>query len=837
MNQAVTTRDRVGTLATLLEQVDFFRLDAFAQATPSHRSEFGQFATPLAIASFMAAMFDARTKPVRLLDAGAGVGSLTAAFVAEMGRREMKPAAISATLFEVDPNFAGYLDSTVELCAHESERAGIQFDATVSLEDFTRAAVGMLDGEMFRQQRFDCAILNPPYRKINTDSETRRLLRQAGIETSNLYAAFLALAIALLDDGGELVAITPRSFCNGPYFRPFRRLLLDAMDLRRVHVFESRTQAFRDDEVLQENVIIHAVKAKRGLPVTITASDGPAHPETVREVNPDELVRPGDRDLFIHILPDEADRGIADLMARFTTTLIDIGLTVSTGRVVDFRSKEYLRHEPGPGTVPLIYPMHFADGWITWPRPGSKKPNAIAVADESDRWLIPAAVHVLVKRFSAKEEKRRIVAAVYDPTRVPAAQVGFENHVNYYHHNGGGLSLDLAKGLTAFLNSTFVDEYFRQFNGHTQVNAADLRNMRYPTREQLETLGRDIGEEFPQQQELDQFIEAELLGMADSNVMNVKRKSDEALAVLKALGMPREQQNERSALTLLALLGLKPDTPWTAATSPMMGITPMMDYFAAHFGKQYAPNSRETVRRFTVHQFEDAGLIVKNPDKPRAVNSPDNVYQIEGSTFDLLKTYGTPEWDRSLAAYLETRKTLQARYAAERVMHCIPVILPGGKELQLSPGGQNVLIKEIIEKFCGYYTPGGEVIYVGDTGDKYAVWDEKALAALGVVTDKHGKMPDVVVYHKAKSWLVLIEAVTSHGPVNAKRHGELKELFKGSKAGLVYVTAFLDRRAMGKYLTEISWETEVWVAEAPEHLIHFNGERFLGPYQGPGPNA
>ncbi len=263
----------------------------------------------------------------------------------------------------------------------------------------------------------------------------------------------------------------------------------------------------------------------------------------------------------------------------------------------------------------------------------------------------------------------------------------------------------------------------------------------------------------------------------------------------------------------------------------MMGITPMMDYFAEHFRKRYAPNSRETVRRFTVHQFEQAGLIVKNPDRPRAVNSPDNVYQIEGSTLKLLQTYNTENWPKSLATYLESHKTLQEQYAAERNMECIPVTLPNGTGINLTSGGQNVLIKEIIEKFCGYFTPGGEILYVGDTGDKYVVWEAQTLARLGVVVDRHGKMPDVVVYHAPKNWLLLIEAVTSHGPVNAKRHRELKDLFNGSKAGLVFVTAFLDRRAMVKYLGDISWETEVWVADAPTHVIHFNGERFLGPYQ------
>jgi hypothetical protein len=163
-------------------------------------------------------------------------------------------------------------------------------------------------------------------------------------------------------------------------------------------------------------------------------------------------------------------------------------------------------------------------------------------------------------------------------------------------------------------------------------------------------------------------------------------------------------------------------------------------------------------------------------------------------------------------------------------MQRLPVILPDGQKIKLSPGGQNVLVKKIIEDFCALFTPGGKIIYVGDTQSKWSLYDAKAVTTLGVTIEEHGKMPDVVVHYVKKNWLVLIEAVTSHGPVNPKRRRELKKLFSKSSAGLVFVTAFLNRHAMLKYLTDISWETEVWVAESPTHLIHFNGERFLGPY-------
>jgi hypothetical protein len=309
------------------------------------------------------------------------------------------------------------------------------------------------------------------------------------------------------------------------------------------------------------------------------------------------------------------------------------------------------------------------------------------------------------------------------------------------------------------------------------------------------------------------------------------RKIREAIGVLKALGFPREQQNERSALTLLSLLNLKPQDSWTAASDPLMGITPMMEFFSREYGKTYAPNSRETVRRFTVHQFLQAGLITENPDEPsRPTNSPKAVYQIEARSLEMLKKYGTDEWPAVLLAYRSSIEPLKRRYDRDREMQRIPVELAKGKSISLSPGGHNLLVKLILDEFAPRFTPGAKIVYVGDTKKKWAYFDSKALDGMGVVVDEHGKMPDVVIHDVKRNWLVLIEAVTSHGPVNPKRRAELKELFAKCSAGLVFVTAFPDRKTMVKCLGEISWETEVWLAESPTHLIHFNGVRFLGPY-------
>ena len=310
-----------------------------------------------------------------------------------------------------------------------------------------------------------------------------------------------------------------------------------------------------------------------------------------------------------------------------------------------------------------------------------------------------------------------------------------------------------------------------------------------------------------------------------------KRRIAEAQEILTALGLPREQKNERAAITLLALVDLTPTKAWSAAANPLMGVTPIMEFAAKHYRKKWAPNTRETVRRFTLHQFEQAGLVVANPDEPgRPTNSPNYCYQIEPRALAIIRTFGTTKWVDALRRYLVDVRTLTQRYAQARSMRRIPLLLGAGVTIELSPGGQNALIRKVIDEFCPRFTPGARPLYVGDTRHKWAYFDEDGLGALGVVVEEHGKMPDVVVHYTDKNWLVVIEAVTSHGPVNPKRLAELKSLFSGSSTGLVFVTAFLNRRGLLKYLSEIAWETEVWVADAPDHMIHFNGERFLGPY-------
>jgi predicted RNA methylase len=470
MRQADTTAAQPGVL-------DQVRLEATRRLNPERRASLGQFMTPGNVARFMAGLFSPRKGTVRLLDAGAGVGSLTAAFLNRWGSDN-----VSATVYEIDKTLAAYLRETLR--AYASGR----FAAAVVDRDFIQHAVYKITMGAQRAG-FTHAILNPPYKKIGSDSEHRALLRVAGLETVNLYTAFVGLAIELMAPGGEIVAIIPRSFCNGLYYKPFREWVLAKSSIEHIHLFHSRTSAFNDDEVLQENVIIKLVRGKKQGKVTITTASDTGFSDLEAHDYPfAEIVHEADEHKFIHVpvAPSHTGQDGVPLAER---SLEEIHLEVSTGPVVDFRLKEYLCENPENGAVPLLYPAHFANGGLEWPRQ-SKKPNAIMDRAETRKWLYPNGFYTVVRRFSSKEERRRIVAHVVDPSAFRTDRIGFENHLNVFHFDKMGIKGDVACGLAVFLNSTAVDDYFRRFSGHTQVNATDLRLLRYPGRRNLEELGR-----------------------------------------------------------------------------------------------------------------------------------------------------------------------------------------------------------------------------------------------------------------------------------------------------------------------------------------------------------
>lgn len=479
------------------------------------QAELGQFLTNPFVAEFMASMFARPERDnIRLLDAGAGAGALTAAFIARACSEFKNVRAIHATVYEIDLAILPALNATLDACTRKCAAAKIRFTHDVRVENFISDVAPRVSRDLFASPvpYFDFAIANPPYRKIAAASAERQSLSAAGIETSNLYTGFIALIYRCLNQSGQLVAITPRSFCNGPYFRPFREDLLNSVSLHRLHVFDSRKAAFREDGVLQENIIFHASRGERQRAQIIISSSSGERDASVTETEMPftEIVQPDDPARVIHI-PSRSEHSVARAaLGSFEHTLASLGLSVSTGRVVDFRVKDSLRRVPELGTVPLIYPGHFNGGTVHWPKPEGKKPNALVLQKVTEPLLVPNGIYVLTKRFTSKEERRRLVACFLDPTQIDADRIGLENHLNYFHSNGRGIERDLAAGLFVFLNSTIVDQYFRRFSGHTQVNATDLRMLTYPSAATLRTLGRSLKDFAASQESIDQLMSAHL---------------------------------------------------------------------------------------------------------------------------------------------------------------------------------------------------------------------------------------------------------------------------------------------------------------------------------------
>jgi len=825
-----------------LEQVDLLRIRASCDLNPKTKSSLGQFFTASPICLYMVSLFNKIDNNVKLLDPGCGPGSLTASFVDEALKRK-SVHTISVDAFDIEEKITPYINETLEICVHKASKEGVKIKWQFSLEDFI-VKYSENSSLLSQGSNYTHVIMNPPYKKISSSSVHRKALRSAGIETVNLYTGFVSLAINNLKIGGELVAIIPRSFCNGLYYREFREFLLKETAIQHIHIFDSRSNAFSEDDVLQENIIIHLVKGAEQGDLTITSSPVAdfelseesgsitATDKTTRTVPFEAMLSANDVQKFIHIVANDRDQRIINKLSCFNASLDKLKVQVSTGPIVGFRLKDDLRKNIETGSVPLIYPIHL-NGTVQWPK-DTKKPNAITLTPQSKKWLwANNGNFIIVKRFSSKEEKRRIVATFYDGG-LPFEKIGFDNKLNIFHSNKEGIDKEVALGLFVYLNSTLLDKYYRLFGGHTQINATDLKTIRYPSIESLKRLGRNLENIELSQTKIDEILEQEIIRVSGNtkNPLLEQEKIDQALEIITAIGMPPAQQNERSALTFLALANLSPESNWEDIERPMIGVTPIMSWCRDVYGKEYAPNTRETFRRQTLHQFIDGGLCLYNPDKPdRPVNSPKTCYQFTTEFFDVLQKYGTDNWGIALENWLKNRKILAEQYAMKREMQMIPLMLDDGSEIKLSPGIHSQLIREIVTEFGPRFAPGSEVVYLGDTGAKEDFFRKDRLAELGVTVNRKGKLPDVVLYWPEKNWLLLIESVTSHGPVDGKRHGELSKLFKNAKPGLVYVTAFPDRKIMTKYLSEISWETEVWTADAPTHMIHFNGDRFLGPHK------
>jgi adenine-specific DNA-methyltransferase len=458
----------------------------------------GQFFTPSEVADFMASLFSNLSGCVRLLDAGAGLGGLTLATFKRC--LEQRSQSVDVTLYEKDDSLQNALLKAINLCEKSARESKTSFKAHIEIADF-------LGSHLHIKKSFTHAILNPPYAKLAHTTELRQQLEAAGLDATNLYSAFLDLTMQLLENEGELVAITPRSFFNGTYFMPFRKRFLKQMRLLHIRTFESRRDLFSG--VLQETVIIHAIKSN--LPQErVCISHVSKQEKTIKRFVPyQEVVQPHDLESFIRVASTQSHTDQSSKIQALPNTLETLGLQISTGRVVDFRVHDLLRQMPLAGDHALLYPKHLQNGTIIYPLQ-SAKANAVIATNTSVALLVPEGFYVLLKRFSAKEEARRVVAALYEPEKARFGAVGFENHLNYIHQSGHGLTRETALGLVVYLNSTAFDTAFRVFSGHTQVNAGDIRNMTFPSFEVLQRLATRVSLPLPCQVILDEIVNEEV---------------------------------------------------------------------------------------------------------------------------------------------------------------------------------------------------------------------------------------------------------------------------------------------------------------------------------------
>ncbi|HUU89489.1 MAG TPA: BsuBI/PstI family type II restriction endonuclease [Candidatus Glassbacteria bacterium] len=308
-------------------------------------------------------------------------------------------------------------------------------------------------------------------------------------------------------------------------------------------------------------------------------------------------------------------------------------------------------------------------------------------------------------------------------------------------------------------------------------------------------------------------------------------KIEEGIYILKSLGLPRAQQNERSALTLLALLDLKEDDSWSVAKQRIIRIHDILVFIQENYGRKYAENTRETIRRQTLHQFEQGGIVVKNPDNPRRpTNSPNTVYAISDEALRTIGKYGTYVWNSALNGFIKKKGKLIEVYEKKKRDYMISVDLPDGTLVRFSPGKHNRLQIKIIKEFRARFCPNTKVVYVGDTARKMLYIDEVLMKKINLPITKHDKLPDVVLFDSNKNHLLLIEAVTAHGPLSPKRQIELEKTLEECEVKRIYLSAFPDFKEFKRHIDNIAWETEVWIEENPDHMIHFNGSKFFTVY-------
>jgi adenine-specific DNA-methyltransferase len=461
----------------------------------------GQFFTPKEVSSFMASLFEIRGSAIRLLDPGAGTGILTAAFCERLLDNE-NVVELMIDTYENDPKLLPFLKSVLESCKEVLEERGCNVKYNIFEQDFILHNEGYFktDSSMTSKKStsYDFVISNPPYYKLNKNSPQSVIMKEFIFGQPNIYALFMALSASMVKPEGEMVFITPRSFCSGLYYKKFREWFLSNVKIENIHIFESRKEIFDKDKVLQENIILKGIKLMKSSntkKLTISTSKNKSFDKLKTfEMEYIDVIHHKNGEVFIRIPTSTTEVDILHIVDNWPNTLRDLNLEISTGPVVPFRATHYLLPKLTKYTksTPLLWMHNMKDMEVFWPIKKNNKASAIQVCDETMPLLLPVKNYVLLKRFTSKEQRRRLYAAVLLKSKFPYENVGIENHVNYIHKFKGDLSVHEAFGIAAILNTTIIDNYFRALNGNTQVNSTDIRSLPLPKIEDIRTIGKAV---------------------------------------------------------------------------------------------------------------------------------------------------------------------------------------------------------------------------------------------------------------------------------------------------------------------------------------------------------
>ena len=785
------------------------------EKSKSDRKLIGQFFTPKETAKYMASLFDIPKKgTIKILDPGAGSGVLSAALI----DRILRVQGINKIELVCYENNASILPLLEANLSYIKETSKIAVEYLILNENYITSQAEDFGGTIGAIQRFanyfDCIIGNPPYMKVPKDAPEALAIPIVCHGAPNLYFLFASMSVYNLSKDGELVYIIPRSWTSGFYFKAFRKYLFSECKLLSVHIFLCRDKVFCDETILQETIIIKLRKQEKEIKnIDITSTKSNADFEDISRIKAAYSAIVFGEENYVFLPVNTEELNIVTSVCQFHYTLPKIGFKMKTGLTVDFRSKELLRSAPADGVVPLFFTQHIQNGEVVFP---ISKENEY-ITSENRGLLQTNKNYLFVKRFTAKEERRRLQAGIYSAGNYPQYNlISTQNKINFIDSiDGSDIPLHTVYGFYVLFNSSRYDAFYRILNGSTQVNATEINAMPIPSLEKINEWGRQLLVTGNLSTEnCDKIMEAVL-------VKNV----DEAREILSAIGMPKTQQSDLCCYSLLALAGLQPQSEWSDSTENWLRIHDIIEFTKDKYDVAYAENSRETFRKQAMHHFRTAAVI---EDNGKPTNSPHYRYRLTWEMLKLIRAFNTDAWDRELKIFLNKHEKLVTIYASKKEMKKMPVKI-NGKDFTFSTGKHNQLQKAILEEFAPRFAPNCRCLYVGDTTEKDLVKDIATLQKLGFEITLHDKMPDVVLYREDVDWIYFIESVTSVGPMEPKRILEIQEMTKAVKSGKIFITAFLDFKTYKQFSDKLAWETEVWLAELPDHMIHLNGDKFIGP--------